>query len=382
MSFFLRALIAFTTAAHVPFALGLAHLATELRFNAPWAWGLSFGAIGVLLFIGRARAAMPDHRRSHHLVRWVDVPYYVHWSACVLALFVSLPAALAWLVADLVRSGQPDFHGALFLGSYGLGVVVAAYAIGVRRRWYRVEDVELRISGLPSAFEGYRIAHLSDLHIGGLTPRAWGMRWAESANRRAPDLAVVTGDMVTSGTDYHDDIRDVIAALRARDGTVVSMGNHDYFGDGEPLVSLLRAAGVRVLRNEGEVLSRGDGQLFLSAIDDTWTRRADVDATLAARPPGTVTICLAHDPEAFPTLAERGVELVLSGHTHGGQIAMPFFARHANLAALTHKFTLGLYTVGESQLYVHPGLGTTGPPVRFGVAPAVVMYTLRTAPRP
>jgi predicted MPP superfamily phosphohydrolase len=155
------------------------------------------------------------------------------------------------------------------------------------------------------------------------------------------------------------------------------MGNHDYFGDGEPLISLLAGAGVRVLRNEGFVLERGGAKLYVAGIDDTWTRRDDLGRALADRPAGMTTVLLAHDPERFRLAAKQGVALTLSGHTHGGQIGVPFFYRWASLSSFTHHFNIGVYRKGKSFLYVHPGLGTTGPPMRLGIAPAVVIITLR-----
>ena len=198
---------------------------------------------------------------------------------------------------------------------------------------------------------------------------------------------MVTGDLVTSGTLFYDDIAAVVGDLRAKDGVLVSMGNHDYFGDGEPLVEKLRASGARVLRNEGYLLERGaagaPGEphgLWLSAIDDTWTRRDDMDRALDKCPHTASSILLAHDPARFPAAAAKGVALTLSGHTHGGQVAVPFLAKTLSLSHLAHKFHLGLYRIGRSTLYVHPGLGTTGPPMRLGVAPAVVVLTLRATP--
>jgi predicted MPP superfamily phosphohydrolase len=249
----------------------------------------------------------------------------------------------------------------------------------VRRRWFVVEEIEIPLDGLDPAFDGFRIAHLSDLHIGMTTPRAWGERWTRAANAREPDLTVVTGDMVTSGTDFHTDIADVIGTLRAKHGVFVSMGNHDYFGEGEPLISLIGERGARVLRNDGVVIEKSGKRIFLAAIDDTWTKRDDLDRAMRDRPEGVTTVLLAHDPDKFPAAAKEGVELTLSGHTHGGQIGMPFLARFINLSRMTHHFHSGVYKKGRSTLYVHPGLGTTGPPMRLGVAPAVVMITLRAA---
>jgi predicted MPP superfamily phosphohydrolase len=242
-----------------------------------------------------------------------------------------------------------------------------------------VRELDVHVDGLDPSFDGFRIAHLSDLHIGTNTPKSWGLRWARAANERAADIAVVTGDMVSSGTEYHEDIAEVVAELRAKDGVFVSMGNHDYFGEGDPLVTRIRARGVSVLRNEGVVIERGGKQLYLAAIDDTWTQRDDLELALLSRPPGTQVVLLAHDPERFRQAAKRDVALTLSGHTHGGQIAFPFLSRWISLSHLTHHFHQGIYRIGRSTLYVHPGLGTTGPPMRLGVAPLVAILRLRAA---
>jgi predicted MPP superfamily phosphohydrolase len=256
---------------------------------------------------------------------------------------------------------------------------VCGYGVLVRRRFFVVREVSVPIEGLPRAFDGFRIAQLSDLHIGTTTPRTWGERWARAANEKAPDLTVVTGDLVTSGTEFYDDVAQVLGALTARHGVFVSLGNHDYFGDGEPLIAKIRAKGPRVLRNEGLMLEKDGERIYLCAIDDTWTKRDDIDRALAGREKGVPTVLLAHDPARFPSAEKREVELTLSGHTHGGQIAVPFLWRRFSLSHLTHHFHEGLYTRGRSNLYVHPGLGTTGPPMRLGVAPAVVILTLRAA---
>jgi len=132
-----------------------------------------------------------------------------------------------------------------------------------------------------------------------------------------------------------------------------------------------------VLRNRGLELRRAGGAIYLAGVDDTWTRRHDMARALEARPPGMPAVLLAHDPALFPDAAARGVDLVLSGHTHGGQVAVPLLARKLNLARLITRFTSGLYHSGASTLYVNRGLGTTGPPVRLAVAPEIAVLTLR-----
>jgi predicted MPP superfamily phosphohydrolase len=237
----------------------------------------------------------------------------------------------------------------------------------------QVRRVALALGGHES-LRGYRIGHLSDLHIGPWTPRSWGLRWARAMNLLDPDLVVVTGDLIQTGDGYLEDAADVVGALRARDGVVVALGNHDYYGDTERLVRLLEARGVHVLRNT----SRRTDRLLVAAVDDHASHRDDLDAALRDRHAGEPTILLAHDPAGLPAAAARDVDVVLSGHTHGGQLAMPFFARRLNLARLTRKHTLGAYRARRgTHLVVHPGLGTSGPPVRLGAAPALVEITLR-----
>jgi predicted MPP superfamily phosphohydrolase len=337
------------------------------------------GLLGIVGFTWRARAAAMDQRGGHVMSSLVDTPYFIHWCACMWSLFPALGSLLVFPIVELVRGESLSWPLRYYFWTYASGLVVCAYGILVRRKWFVVKNVEVKLRGLDARLDGFTIAHLSDLHIGTMTPRERGEKWARAANARDPDIAVVTGDMVTSGTAYHADIAHVVGSLRAKKGVFVSMGNHDYFGDGEPLVSFIRDKGVSVLRNEGALLEKNGAKIFLAAIDDTWTKRDDIERALAERPAGLPSILLSHDPDRFPHAAERGVSLTLAGHTHGGQIAFPFLARWVSLARIAHRFNMGLYQQGDSWLYVHPGLGTTGPPMRLGVAPAVVILTLRAA---
>lgn len=379
MSNFLRVLVLVTTFIHLPFLGGATAFFSRLAWSAAFWLALALTAMGILFFVGRARTGMYDKRRSRASAAFIDIPYFIHWCACLFAIVPSILATLIAPVVDIVRGSPAHLPLAFYMYTYGFGLVVCAYGIVIRRRWFVVKHLDVDVADLDPAFDGFTIAHLSDLHIGTTTPRAWGLRWAEAANGVKPDVTVVTGDLVTSGTDYYDDIADVIGALRAKDGVYVSMGNHDYFGDGEPLIQRLRSKGAAVLRNEGLLIERGGKQMYLAAIDDTWTRRDDMDRALSGCPDGVASVLLAHDPDKFGEAAKRGVSLVLSGHTHGGQVGMPFLARYMNLSSMTHHYNLGIYRRARSVLYVHPGLGTTGPPMRLGVAPAVVILTLRTA---
>jgi predicted MPP superfamily phosphohydrolase len=251
----------------------------------------------------------------------------------------------------------------------------------VRRRWVRVRTVDVPIAGLGVAFDGYRIAHLSDLHIGGLCPRARAERWCARVAALDVDLVALTGDYVTHGDAFHEDIAAVLSSMRARDGVIAVLGNHDYFGDIEALVTLLRARGVEVLRNQHRTLARGGSAITIAGVDDTWSRRADVEGAVAGRDEALPLLALAHDPQLFPALARRGAALVLSGHTHWGQLALPFFATRVNLSRLTYPYHAGVYREGAAVLYISPGLGTTGPPARLGAPPEITVLRLRRAER-
>jgi predicted MPP superfamily phosphohydrolase len=374
---FLWILASITAAMHVPVALGVGELARRLHAPHPWLIGAAWGAFGAALFVSRMRAGMPDNPRHPAIVRLVDIPYFVHWCAALWTLIPALVVSLVLPVVELARGIPVEAPVAAYMWMYLSGLAISGYGVLIRRRWFRVVDREVKVAGLPAAFDGLRVAHLSDLHVGTLTPRSWGLRWARAANAASPDLTVVTGDLVTSGSAYTEAIADVLGELRAPLGVFSSMGNHDYFGDEEPLVAGLRGRGVHVLRNEGVVVEKDGARLWLAAIDDTWTRRDDLGRALAQRPQGLATLLLAHDPKRFDQAADAGVELVLSGHTHGGQVAMPFAARALNLARIGYRYSLGFYERGRSTLYVHPGLGTTGPPMRLGAAPEVTILVLR-----
>jgi predicted MPP superfamily phosphohydrolase len=236
--------------------------------------------------------------------------------------------------------------------------------------------VEVPIPGLSPELDGYSIAQVSDLHIGNFDGKERGFEWAKRVNRLAPDLVAVTGDLVTSGTGFYEDVAEVLGALRGKDGVFVSMGNHDQWNP-DALVALIEARGSVVLRNASTVVRRGGAELVVAGIDDRMSGRADLERTLDGRPGHAPTVLLSHYPDFFDEAARRGVELVLSGHTHGGQIAVPFFARQVSLSRLARQHAAGLHLSGASRLYVNAGLGTTGPPVRLGVAPEISVFVLR-----
>ena len=346
----------------VPLVAALVHLSGHAVPVVLGATLLTAGFLSALLG-GRAALGDPSALRLY-LATW---PFFVYWTA---AMLFALLSPFVLLVAVLPAA---SIHGAL-VGGLAVAVVLTAFAF---RHRVRVRGAEIIIPQLPAAFEGFRIAQISDLHCG---PFASGQRvaaWVAEVNRLEADLVAVTGDLIASGPRFVSVVARELGILRARDGVFASMGNHDYFTEGDAMADALVAAGLSVLRNAGVELERDGAKIYLAGVDDTWTGRDDLGAALASRPNGMTTVLLAHDPTLFPDAAAHGVDLTLSGHTHGGQLGFPFFAKRWNLARLMTRFTTGLYRDGASTLYVSRGLGTTGVPIRLLVPAEISVLTLR-----
>lgn len=365
-----------TAILHLGFAVAIWRLAALLGVPlSPWATGLVAVALTVA-FRGRLALTTWDRQIGDAQRLLVEEPYFVHWCALGLATLAFVPLAGATLAL-----GRPVVDAAA--GAYVLGFAVAVYGVVVRRRWARRLEVEVPVVGLPHAFDGYRIVQLSDLHVGSLCPPSWVARWVRHAHALEPDLVVLTGDYVTMGPAYHRAAAAALAPLRAPDGVVAIMGNHDYHDEGRGLVEGLAGAGITLLRNEGLTLRRGASEITLIGLDDRFTGRFDLLAATAELTPEQTVVALAHDPVDFEALAEAGAHLVLSGHTHWGQLAIPGpWAERLNAAAPRNPRCIGLHRHRGATLWIHPGLGTTALPLRLGTAPTVAAVTLRRTDAP
>lgn len=357
-----------TLAAHVPFALALlVPLGASLTglvgasvLSTLLVWGLR----------GRVRLAFDDEPITA-MRRWfVEIPYYVHWCAVVGAL------PLFALVSPLALFTSCSL-GELALAAYLFAFAVALWGVVVRPRMLRLRVRELRLPGLPQAFEGYRVLHVSDVHLGSLFPAERLAAWLRRAAALSPDLVALTGDYVTSGTRFHEVAAETLASAPGRDGIVAVAGNHDDYGGGEPLRSSLRARGIELLDNAHRVYTRGEQGLVVVGVDDVYSRRVDVERAFSGVPEGSFVVALAHEPGLFPRIAARGAALVLSGHTHWGQLGVPWLAERLNLGRIFYRYASGIASHGDSVLHVSPGLGTTFVPARLGVAPEMTLLVLR-----
>ena len=376
---FVSLLFLITLLSHLPFAAALTFALSRAGVgHAAWV-ALGITCVPVAMLRGRVARLRVDRPMSWWRLALIEEPWYAHWCATILAWPLLALSSLTALGAHALGAAHSSSTklGVAACAAYALALVITSYGVMVRRRWVRVRSIDVALRGLPPRFDGYRIAHLSDLHIGGLWPRARAARWARRVNALDADLVALTGDYVTHGDSFHEDVAQVISSMRARDGAVAVLGNHDYFGDGDALARVLAQRGVTVLRNERCTIARGDEAITIAGVDDSWSGRASTARALEGAPTRGTLIALTHDPQLFPELAARGAALTLGGHTHWGQLAVPFLAARLNLSRLTYHHHAGWYRRGDAVLYVSPGLGTTGPPLRIGAPPEITILCLR-----
>jgi predicted MPP superfamily phosphohydrolase len=293
-----------------------------------------------------------------------------------------------------------------------------AYGFLIGRRDYRVSQVDLPVSGMPKELDGLRIAQLSDIHIGSYISAADVRRAVGMANELQPDLSVVTGDFITGPNDPLRACISELARLRAPLGVWGCNGNHEIYADTQHLTAELFAEhGMKLLRQENAEINWRGGKFNLVGVDYQLARNgrgrrltmlAHTDLLMRRDMPN---ILLSHNPNSFPRAAELGIELMLTGHTHGGQVRVEILDHRFSPAQFLTPYIAGLYkrplgsasalddqeawsaspshvtvapspsapvaSVPAALVYVNRGLGTIGAPVRLGVPPEISLLTLR-----
>ncbi|GAA3742483.1 metallophosphoesterase [Plantactinospora mayteni] len=266
---------------------------------------------------------------------------------------------------------------AIFAGLTATGIV--GYGVRTALGPPQLDRVQIPLAKLPRSMDGLRIATVSDIHIGPLAGRAHTERIVATINRLDADLVAVVGDLVDGTVGELGPAAAPLRDLRSRYGSFFVTGNHEYYSGVEEWVVELDRLGLRVLQNRRtEILARG-GVLDLAGVNDPageglgFAQGPDFDAALGGRDPSRPVVLLAHQPVNVHEAAKHGVDLQLSGHTHGGQI-VPFNL----LVGLQQPVVSGHATIDGTQLYVTNGAGFWGPPVRVGAPPQVTLVELRS----
>jgi uncharacterized protein len=364
-------------------------LVRNTELPPPWRLVATFGLVALLLSVPAAMTL--DRVLPSGFLRTAGVAPFVWMGAMLLFVFWFAAADLARVIAFAATK----FTGSAFLVEHrlviaravavgGLGVVALLTIVSLwnAAREPVVTTIEIRLSRLPRALDGFTIVQLSDMHIGGSRgDRAWVEGVVARVNAMEPDLVAMTGDLVDAPPEHILSEVAPMAELRARHGAYFVTGNHEFYTGLAEWLPQIRKLGMRVLRNERVAIGDGAASFDLLGVDDPSASGLhgmsdpNLAKIVAGRDSDRVAVLLAHQPRAARDAAGLGIDLVLSGHTHGGQI-WPFSA----LVRLQQPYLRGLYRVSErTRLYVTDGTGTWGPPMRLGTRNEIVRVVLRSA---
>ncbi|MFZ3395586.1 metallophosphoesterase [Rhodococcus sp. 105337] len=312
---------------------------------------------------------------------WLAVVLYLGLGVLLIGLF-ALGARLVRRVRDRSRPrtdepADPSRRRAIRIATATLVVAsVGAVTYGVvEAARPRVVDVRVPLRRLPAGFEGTRVALVTDLHAGPARGADFVRRVVDLVNAQQPDLVVLGGDLVDGTVALAGEDLEPLRDLRAPLGVFGVSGNHEYYADdGISWLDHWETLGVQTLRNEHVVLTRGGDTIALAGVHDYTApepHTADMSAALDGIEPGTVVVLAAHQPKHVLEARERGVDLQLSGHTHGGQM-WPL----RPLVSLANPTVTGLDRFGDTLIYTSQGTGAWGPPVRVGAPPEITILEL------
>ena len=300
-------------------------------------------------------------------------------SLLVLTLLRELLLLAAWLLPAGALGADPAPWSALAVLAGTALVSLLGFANA--RRTARVVTVDVPVAGLPAALQGFRIAQVSDIHVGHTIKRDYLQAVVERVNALQPDLIALTGDLVDGSVATLREHTAPFAALRARHGAYAVTGNHEYYSGAASWVAEWRRLGLVPLLNEHRVIEHDGARLLVAGVTDYSAhifdpaQRSDPAAALAGAPAGiALKLLLAHQPRSAPVAADAGFDLQLSGHTHGGQ-----FLPWTWFVPLQQPFTAGLHRLRELWVYTSRGTGYWGPPLRFGAPSEITLIRLVAA---
>lgn len=291
------------------------------------------------------------------------------------------------VMEQLAEKAAPPLTRRRFLKRLAMWTAAPAatglYAGLIEPFWLDVKEVPIPIRNLPEAFEGYRIAHLTDLHTGDEVPISFLQRAMRLTRELNPDCVAVTGDLTTHNFEYLQTATDLLRSLELP--TYVSFGNHDYHAASafpgsiraisEPLTAMLRSAGCSVLRNSSVPIERDGKRLWMVGLEDIYTDAFRPDIAFANRPAGEPAICLSHNPDSTEDLLPHQPDLILSGHTHGGQLRVPLVGA-VMLPIFNRQRDQGRWMLPHGVLSISRGVGFLKQ-ARFFCRPEILCYVLK-----
>jgi hypothetical protein len=314
------------------------------------------------------------------------------WAAAAVVLRVrrrrrARPTRVGEGVAPALRRRQLLEHAASLAALGGLALV-GGYSVIAEPRWPRLRRLRFPLPGLPPHLSSLRILHLTDLHHGPFNSARYLRSVIARCRTLAPDLVLLTGDYVHASPRFFEPVARILGDLRPRLGTLGVLGNHDHWEDPERCRRALRGAGVRLVENTRVFVTSAAlserpvaGSLCVGGVGDLWEGRVDVAAALGGVDPATPRLLLSHNPdvaERLPAPADEAVrvDLMLSGHTHGGQVRLPLLGTPIVPSSYGDKYAAGLVRGPRFPVYVSAGLGVTILPLRFRARPEITVIEL------
>lgn len=260
----------------------------------------------------------------------------------------------------------------------GCAVVgVTAAQVLFEERWVQVTRPRISIPDLPAAFEGLTIGHITDVHHGPYLSIERVQEIVELAAGLTPDLWAITGDMVHRSPEYIEPVWQAFGRLEAPLGVWCVMGNHDHWEGIEASRAAVQAAGIECLDNTHTVLRRRGERLWLAGVGDRWCDDQLLSQALEGLPREAVALMLAHNPEVAEEMEDPRVKLMMAGHTHGGQVALPLYG--PLVVPAKRRYAAGLVGTDVSQVYISRGLGMATVPFRLNCRPELPVHELTRA---
>ena len=368
------------------------------------------GALHQAHFWGWIRGAVRGTEPTHLTLRaallqapfqwWIFCSLLGFLVAVLLGLGDRIAQGVRWLFRTIAAAGRAvplpspvSLARRRFLERTALAVSTAPFVAGAYGMFYERLNLEIShqrigIPRLPRAFEGFRIAQLSDIHIGAFMPASEIRRYVGITNGLKPDLVALTGDFVTWDPSTQSAVVDVLAEIKAPFGVYGCLGNHEMWAKVEDSITRLFASrGIRILRHERAMIASGNEFINLLGVDyESRSPRMGPDRPHAVREyllgvdrliaPGTANILLSHNPNTFDRAAEYEIDLSLAGHTHGGQVTLEFISPDLSPSRLITSYIRGRFEKPGGQLYVNRGIGTIGVPIRFDAPPEITVFEL------
>jgi predicted MPP superfamily phosphohydrolase len=350
--------------------LGSAHFYVWLRFVGATHLASPWRALATIVIIASVPSLPVAAMTLRRLPRATAMPWiWLAYTWFGFAVYMLVAAALTHLVCAI--AGVDPRTAALV----GVGAALATVVYGLLNvaRGPIVRRVKIPLAKLPAASTGYTIVQLTDVHIGPLLGGRFATDVVAMVNALSPDLIVITGDLVDGDLEELRPHVEPLRGLSARDGVYAVTGNHEYYWNPNAWLEHLGSLGIRILRNEHVTIREA---FELAGADDS-TAAEDVPRAVAGRDPALPVVLLAHHPRTIARAVEAGVDLQLSGHTHGGQL-LPL----GWLSRLFEPRVAGLARFGATWLYVSQGTGFWGPPMRVGTSSEIAHLTLVTADAP